>query len=771
MQKRALVVGIDGYRNRPLRGCVKDAEAIATLLRKNGDATDNFDVHLSTFPGETQITKAFLENSLKTLFKDGAEAAVFYFAGHGHVDKMKSVLVTAESETLTDGVTMGDLLTLANNSGIPNKVILLDCCHSGALGEIPSIAANISHLANGLTIIAACRREESANEYPSGGVFTQQLIKGLEGEAAESTGAITTAGLYSVACRGLREPWIQDPQRPVYKTNVDQVAPIRHVSPQGALNPDFLRHLENLFSRAVAYLGKQNIDSQERRRASEALQGVIPPLEQLQQRLNDWGEGATNWIRDFYDNIDGYRYVYSTDLEERASIGQPKFERYLRHQYSLRAEALNRAGVVPAPLMFSRELKCAVERTGWEPSVYLWKVPKLGGPPEESCGAEFARILIRPVSSLSNAERDALYVLDLDHKIFGIPLFVIAVDQVEQCDLVDCTLALNARHEPVDAYQFNEERGVVEGTTNKRRAALKQLYLRLLGSPALVTVPEHLGHVMIRDPEKSEAFSRTYGSCRKASAQLLDFIAEQVSPSPEKRALDLGCGTGNYTFAFAGEFKSIIGLDINIDMLSAARAKSRQCNYSGIEFVLGDAVNTKFEDEQFDAIWSVSTLHYLKGTRQLWLLKEAFRILRPGGRLVVDVGEFLEQHPSLWIAEYFPSLKRRYEGACHSVSVYRQWLHEARFRQFDCIALTYLPGEKDFFLRAGVANPQLYLDDEFRSVVPAFQEMREGERSDGLSRLRRDIESGEIERVIQNATEQASMNGDLGFLVATKARR
>ena len=44
--KKALIVGIDEYPDAPLKGCINDANAVAELLRTNGDGSPNFDVSL-----------------------------------------------------------------------------------------------------------------------------------------------------------------------------------------------------------------------------------------------------------------------------------------------------------------------------------------------------------------------------------------------------------------------------------------------------------------------------------------------------------------------------------------------------------------------------------------------------------------------------------------------------------------------------------------------------------------------------------------------------
>lgn len=44
MGKKALIVGIDEYPGCPLRGCVNDANSVASLLERNADGSKNFDV-------------------------------------------------------------------------------------------------------------------------------------------------------------------------------------------------------------------------------------------------------------------------------------------------------------------------------------------------------------------------------------------------------------------------------------------------------------------------------------------------------------------------------------------------------------------------------------------------------------------------------------------------------------------------------------------------------------------------------------------------------
>jgi hypothetical protein len=145
--------------------------------------------------------------------------------------------------------------------------------------------------------------------------------------------------------------------------------------------------------------------------------------------------------------------------------------------------------------------------------------------------------------------------------------------------------------------------------------------------------------------------------------------------------------------------------------------------------------------------------------------KEIFRLLRPGGRVVVDT-EFEEQHGSLWIVEFFPSLKTRYEGRLLSCAQYRTWLEEIGFRTVEFGQLELPADDLDGGLRIGQHDPKIYLDTERISGIPAFSEMASGEFLTGRDRLSRAIDDRSLERI--TAKYAASMSGDVGFIIAEK---
>ncbi len=225
--KKALIVGIDDYPASPLNGCVNDANAIANTLESNGDGSPNFGVKLITSPS-IEVTRPVLREAIEELFSGEPDMALLYFSGHGFIKSTGGYLVTRDAGRYDEGVSMDEILNLANQSKAKNKIIILDCCHSGALGSPNVTGNNLAQLSEGLSVLTASRDSESALEIDGSGVFTSLVVDALKGGAADLRGNITPGSLYAYVDEALGA-W---DQRPIFKTNVSSFTSLRNVSPK-----------------------------------------------------------------------------------------------------------------------------------------------------------------------------------------------------------------------------------------------------------------------------------------------------------------------------------------------------------------------------------------------------------------------------------------------------------------------------------------------------------------------------------------------------------
>ncbi|MBU3913607.1 MAG: methyltransferase domain-containing protein [Nanoarchaeota archaeon] len=101
-----------------------------------------------------------------------------------------------------------------------------------------------------------------------------------------------------------------------------------------------------------------------------------------------------------------------------------------------------------------------------------------------------------------------------------------------------------------------------------------------------------------------------------------------------RRVLDVGCGTGNLLVKIHEENPScaLAGLDVSENMIEIAKRKLARV--PGLELVLGGVGDAPFEDNSFDNVVSVYSLHHWP--RQLRAMGDLYRVLKPGGKLIIS---------------------------------------------------------------------------------------------------------------------------------------
>lgn len=124
-------------------------------------------------------------------------------------------------------------------------------------------------------------------------------------------------------------------------------------------------------------------------------------------------------------------------------------------------------------------------------------------------------------------------------------------------------------------------------------------------------------------------------------------LAEKAAVSAGARVLDVACGTGAWALCAAdrvGRDGHVVGLDINTDMLAAARKKQPGPTAAAIDWREASVDAIPFADASFDIVCCQLGLMFFPD--QVAALREIRRVLVPGGRMVAMVWGRMEQCPT-----------------------------------------------------------------------------------------------------------------------------
>jgi SAM-dependent methyltransferase len=105
----------------------------------------------------------------------------------------------------------------------------------------------------------------------------------------------------------------------------------------------------------------------------------------------------------------------------------------------------------------------------------------------------------------------------------------------------------------------------------------------------------------------------------------------------QREVVDLGCGVGRLLPVLAGRAARVVGVDFAPGMVARARARARASNLSNVTVVQGSVADVPMPPESVDMVVCLGVFEHISATHRERALHEVARLLRPGGRLLLEL--------------------------------------------------------------------------------------------------------------------------------------
>lgn len=175
-------------------------------------------------------------------------------------------------------------------------------------------------------------------------------------------------------------------------------------------------------------------------------------------------------------------------------------------------------------------------------------------------------------------------------------------------------------------------------------------------------------------------------SAAEAIANLTRLVARQAALKSGDRVCDLGCGYGAAALLWRREYGARV-TGVTISEKQFRFAQSSAAAVGGVQFVLGDALDNRFDATSFDVVTAVESSEHM--TDKSKFFREAHRLLRPGGRCVVAAW-LSSAWPGRWQSSLLlePICAEGRLPSLASADEYRELLARAGFRAIEFLDLT-----------------------------------------------------------------------------------
>ncbi|GIT23605.1 MAG: hypothetical protein CM1200mP40_32870 [Gammaproteobacteria bacterium] len=204
-----------------------------------------------------------------------------------------------------------------------------------------------------------------------------------------------------------------------------------------------------------------------------------------------------------------------------------------------------------------------------------------------------------------------------------------------------------------------------------------------------------------------DTFGKTYTPTRAADPRIVQRLVDLLELTAPAQLLDIGAGTGNYSFALAE-------LGFQIDAVEPSQVMRNQAkNHSNLRWHATTAESMNFEDNSFNGVVMTLCIHHFANWQ--FALQEASRV--SGGGPIVIFAFNIEHKADFWLFDYFPQfLKIKPKTLPDFGGKFERYVQESLQAQIEFFSFPLPKDLIDHFVSADWANPEVTYRKSFAKV-------------------------------------------------------
>ena len=233
-------------------------------------------------------------------------------------------------------------------------------------------------------------------------------------------------------------------------------------------------------------------------------------------------------------------------------------------------------------------------------------------------------------------------------------------------------------------------------------------------------------------PTEYETIGRSYTATRAADPRITSSLLELLGVSPPTAIIDVGAGTGNYSFELAQQGFLVTAVEPSATMRAQARP------HENLRFRDANAEQLPFADNQFGAALMTLCLHHFDDWKMG--LREALRVIDPGPLVIFAFD--IEHKANFWLFDYFPDFINVDKACSATLGQISQFVEQELDGSYSCTRFPLPKDLLDHFAAASWARPHNYLEARHRDGISSFSKISDEAVHRGLAQLENDLSSG-----------------------------